>query len=93
MTGSEPGPSAVQGNSVGAGDGNPALYDWRKGGNPMKKSMKDEIKGKFHEVKGGVKEKAGKVTNNPDLKAEGHAEKLSGKVQKKIGQMERALNK
>jgi uncharacterized protein YjbJ (UPF0337 family) len=33
----------------------------------MKKSMKDEIKGKFHEVKGKVKEKAGKVTNNPDL--------------------------
>ena len=30
----------------------------------MKKSMKDEIKGKFHEVKGKVKEKAGKVTNN-----------------------------
>ena len=30
----------------------------------MKKSMKDEIKGKFHEVKGKVREKAGKVTNN-----------------------------
>ena len=28
----------------------------------MKESMKDEIKGKFHEVKGSVKEKAGKVT-------------------------------
>ena len=40
----------------------------------MKKSMKDEIKGKFHEVKGKVKEKAGKVTKNPDLKAGGHAE-------------------
>lgn len=50
----------------------------------MNKSMKDEIKSKFHEVKGSVKEKAGKVTNNPDLKAEGHAEKLSGKVQKKV---------
>ena len=55
--------------------------------------MKDEIKGKFHEVKGSVKEKAGKVTNNPDLKAEGHAEKLGGKVQKKLGQMEHALEK
>ena len=59
----------------------------------MKKSMKDEIKGKFHEVKGSVKEKAGKVTNNPDLKAEGHAEKLGGKVQKKLGQMEHVLEK
>ena len=28
----------------------------------MKKSMKDEIKGKFHEVEGNVKEKVGKVT-------------------------------
>ena len=50
-------------------------------------------KASFHEVKGNVKEKAGKVTNNPDLKAEGHAEKLRGKVQKKLGQMEHALEK
>jgi uncharacterized protein YjbJ (UPF0337 family) len=71
----------------------PPLAIRQKGGNPMKKSMKDEIKGKFHEVKGKVKEKAGKVTNNPDLKAEGHAEKLRGKVQKKLGQMEHVLDK
>ena len=37
--------------------------------------------------------KSGKVTNNPDLKAEGHAEKLRGKFQKKLGQMEHALEK
>jgi len=59
----------------------------------MKKSTKDEIKGKFHEVKGNAREKAGKVTGNPDLKAEGHAEKLRGKVQKKLGQMEHVLDK
>jgi uncharacterized protein YjbJ (UPF0337 family) len=59
----------------------------------MKKSMKDEIKGTFHEVKGKGKEKAGKVTNNPDLKAEGRAEKVGGKVQKKLGQMEHVLEK
>jgi uncharacterized protein YjbJ (UPF0337 family) len=59
----------------------------------MKKSMKDEIKGKFHEVEGKAKEKVGKVTNNPDLKAEGHAEKLRGTVQKKLGQMKHALEK
>jgi uncharacterized protein YjbJ (UPF0337 family) len=45
------------------------------------------------DTKGKVKEKAGKVTNNPDLKAEGHAEKLCGKVQKKLGQMEHVLEK
>jgi uncharacterized protein YjbJ (UPF0337 family) len=71
----------------------PLAIIWRKGGNPMKKGMKDEIKGKFHEVKGSVKEKAGNATNNPDLKAESHAEKLRGKVQKKLGQMEHVLDK
>jgi uncharacterized protein YjbJ (UPF0337 family) len=55
--------------------------------------MKNEIKGKFHEVEGSAKETVGNVTNNPDLKAKGGAEKLSGKVQKKVGQIERVLDK
>ena len=59
----------------------------------MKKSTKDKAKGKFHEVKGGVKEKVGRATNNPDLEAEGHVEKIGGKVQKKIGQVEKVLGK
>jgi uncharacterized protein YjbJ (UPF0337 family) len=57
----------------------------------MKQSTKDEAKGKFHEVKGKVKEKVGGVTNNPDLEAEGQGEKIGGKVQKKIGQVEKVL--
>jgi uncharacterized protein YjbJ (UPF0337 family) len=52
----------------------------------MKPSTTDQVKGKFHEVKGDVKQKAGQVANNPNLEAEGQAEKLTGKVQKKIGQ-------
>ena len=59
----------------------------------MKPSTKDQIKGKFHEVKGEVKKKAGQVTNNPDLKAEGQAENLAGKVQKKVGQIEKVIEK
>jgi uncharacterized protein YjbJ (UPF0337 family) len=59
----------------------------------MKPSTKDQIKGKFHEVKGEVKKKAGQVTNNPDLKAEGQAENLAGKIQKKVGQIEKVLEK
>jgi len=59
----------------------------------MKPSTTDQVKGKFHEVKGAVKQKAGQVTNNPDLEAEGQAEKLTGKVQKKIGQVEKILEK
>ena len=37
----------------------------------MKQSTKDKAKGKFHEVKGKVKEKLGRETNNPDLEAAG----------------------
>jgi uncharacterized protein YjbJ (UPF0337 family) len=59
----------------------------------MKPSTKDQIAGKVHEVKGAVKEAAGKATNNPDLETEGQAENLAGKVQKKVGQVERVLEK
>jgi uncharacterized protein YjbJ (UPF0337 family) len=37
----------------------------------MKPSTKDEVAGMVHEVKGKVKEKAGQLTNNPDLEADG----------------------
>ena len=57
----------------------------------MKPSTEDKAKGMFHEVKGKVKEKAGQATNNPDLEAEGQAEKIDGKIQKKIGQVEKVL--
>ena len=43
----------------------------------MKQSTKDEVAGKIHEVKGAVREKAGKLTNNPDLKADGKVEKVA----------------
>lgn len=59
----------------------------------MKQSAKDKAKGKFHEVKGKVKEKVGQATNNPDLEAEGQVEKIGGKVQKKIGQVRKVLGK
>ena len=47
----------------------------------MKSSTKDEINGNTHEVKGVVKETAGKVTNNSDLEAKGKAERYLGKVE------------
>ena len=59
----------------------------------MKQSTEDQIKGKFHEVKGKVKEKVGRGTNNPNLEAEGQGEKIGGKVRKKIGQVEKALGR
>jgi uncharacterized protein YjbJ (UPF0337 family) len=59
----------------------------------MSQGDKDEVKGKFHEIKGKVKEKVGHATNDPDLEDEGTAEKVSGKVQKKVGQVEKVFEK
>ena len=59
----------------------------------MKASTNDQIQGKLHELKGTTKEKAGQLTNNPDLTAEGQNENLAGKIQKKIGQVEKVLEK
>lgn len=59
----------------------------------MNQSTKDQAEGKFHEVKGAVKEKAGQVANNPDLEAAGKDEKIAGKVQGKVGQIEKVFEK
>ena len=67
-----------------------ALSCCAKGG-IMKPSGKDEVAGKIHEVKGTVKEKVGKLTNDPDLEADGKVEKVAGRVQKKIGQVKKVL--
>jgi uncharacterized protein YjbJ (UPF0337 family) len=59
----------------------------------MKPSTQNEIAGRVHEVKGTIKEKVGRVTNDPDLEGEGIAEKITGKVQRKIGQVEKVIEK
>ncbi len=59
----------------------------------MKPSSKNVIEGNLHELKGKVKEKAGQITNNPELEAEGQDEKIAGKVQKKVGQIEKVFEK
>jgi uncharacterized protein YjbJ (UPF0337 family) len=53
----------------------------------MKQSTKDKAKGKFHEVIGEVKEKVGRLANDPNLEAEGAGEKIGGKMLKKIGKV------
>jgi len=57
----------------------------------MKPSTKDQTKGKIHEVKGNIKEKIGKATNDPHLEVSGKAEKKAGKVQELIGRAEKAV--
>ena len=59
----------------------------------MKPSTKDQIQGKLHELKGTAKQKAGQATNNPNLEAKGQSEKLAGKIQKKVGQIEQVFEK
>ena len=59
----------------------------------MAESTKDKIKGMAHEVKGAIKEKIGHATNNPDREAEGTAEKIAGKVQKKAGDVEKVFGR
>jgi len=59
----------------------------------MKSSTKNQVEGKFHELKGAVKEAAGKLSDNPNLEAEGTGEKIAGKVQSKIGQIHKVLGK
>lgn len=59
----------------------------------MKDSIKDKVEGTMHEVKGAVKQKTGRATNNPNLEAEGQDEKVAGKVQKKVGDIEKVFEK
>jgi len=59
----------------------------------MSDSLKDKVEGKAHEVKGAIKEKVGHATNNPNMEDEGTAEKVGGKVQKKVGDIEKVFEK
>jgi uncharacterized protein YjbJ (UPF0337 family) len=59
----------------------------------MQNSTKDKAEGKFHEVKGKIKEKVGRATNDPNMEAEGQDEKVGGKIQKKVGDIEKVFEK
>ena len=57
----------------------------------MKPSTEDKTTGKLHEVKGAIKQEAGELTKNPNLEADGRAEKNAGKVQNIAGKIEKAV--
>jgi uncharacterized protein YjbJ (UPF0337 family) len=52
---------------------------------------KDRISGAAKQVKGGVKETAGKLTGDAKLEAEGKADKAVGKVQSAVGGLKDTL--
>lgn len=59
----------------------------------MKDSTKDKVEGAAHKLKGKVKEGVGGMTKNPDLAAKGTDEKIGGKIQKKVGDIEKVFEK
>ena len=59
----------------------------------MKSGTQDQAEGIFHNVKGKIKEIAGKLGMNSGLEAEGKDENIGGKVQEKIGQVKKVIGK
>lgn len=52
---------------------------------------RDEIKGKAEKAKGYVKDKAGELINDPELEAEGEAERAAGTVREGYGKAKRKV--
>jgi uncharacterized protein YjbJ (UPF0337 family) len=56
-----------------------------------RQSTSDRVKGAARTVKGKAKQVAGILTNNRKLESEGKGDELAGRVQKKVGQIERVF--
>lgn len=52
---------------------------------------KDEIEGKFDQVKGATKETVGRAVNDGDLADEGRADRTEGNVQEGFGKARRKV--
>ena len=52
---------------------------------------RDEMKGKAEKAKGYVKDKAGEILGNPELEAEGEAERAAGTVREGLGKAKRKV--
>jgi uncharacterized protein YjbJ (UPF0337 family) len=57
----------------------------------MSTPNRDEVEGKFDQAKGWVKDKAGEVTGDRELEAEGEADRASGKGQEGWGKVKRGV--
>lgn len=52
----------------------------------------DEVKGKWEQAKGAVKDKLGEVTGDGELEAEGEAQRAGGEVQEGWGKVKRNVS-
>lgn len=59
----------------------------------MKSSTKDKIAGRASQVKGVVKEKAGRATGNPRTQDSGTVDKVGGTVRNKVGDIKKVFGK
>ena len=53
---------------------------------------KDEIKGKWEQAKGAVKDKVGEATGDSKMEAEGEAQRAGGKIQEGWGETKRKVS-
>ncbi len=54
---------------------------------------KNQVKGRYQEAKGKVKEVAGHLVGNKEVELEGHVQKNAGKVQAAVGDLKSDLKK
>jgi uncharacterized protein YjbJ (UPF0337 family) len=52
---------------------------------------KDQVKGRANEVKGNIKEVAGKLVGNEKLEAKGNVQKIIGNAQAKFGDVKQDM--
>ncbi len=57
----------------------------------MKDSKRNQVAGKLHEAKGKLTEEVGRATGNHELQAKGIGEKVGGKLQHAVGNVESVL--
>lgn len=57
----------------------------------MSTPNKDEVEGKFEDLKGKVKEGVGNLTGNRELEAEGEADQVEGQTQETWGKFKRGV--
>ena len=53
---------------------------------------KDEVKGKWEQAKGSVKDKLGEVTGDKDMEAEGEVQNAEGEMQEGWGKAKRKVS-
>jgi len=68
------------------------IYTRVREDNKMEIINNDEIKGKYEQAKGTVKDKFGEATGNEELEAEGEVQHAEGEVQETWGETKRKVS-